>query len=365
MPRPIVAYVSGHGYGHLTRSLEVLLPLAAHTEVHLRTSDRALRLARERCAFASLAEVDLGPGVVQRGPLAVDVAATRGALNDHLTRFPTLVAREARWLREVGAGLVFADVPPLAFAAAAAAGVPSLGLSNFSWSFIYRAYEERDPWFADAARRLADAEAQCTLFLELAMGAGLAHFPRRRPIAPVARRPTRGRAAIRADLGLDEGDPRPVVVVSFGGFGGELDLRTAAAANPDLRLLVVGAAVEGVGDRLRAVIPDERCPHQDLTLAADCLLGKVGYSTVAECLAGPTPLVHVPRGEFAEEAPLVAGLARWLPQAPLAAADLFAGRWSEAVGAAITSRPPEPAPAPTGAAAAVAAALTLLERPQP
>ena len=32
------------------------------------------------------------------------------------------------------------DIPPLAFAAAAAAGVPAIALCNFTWDWIYGAY---------------------------------------------------------------------------------------------------------------------------------------------------------------------------------------------------------------------------------
>jgi hypothetical protein len=168
----IVVYLSGHGFGHYTRSeavLERLLQLAPSTELHLRSSDRALRLAEraaaagERVRFASVAEVDVGPGVAQRGPLAVDVPATRAALQQHLDRWEQTVADEAAFARAIGARLVYADVPPIAFAAAARAKLPSVALANFSWSWIYDGYADQDGWFAEAAARLRAAEAQATL----------------------------------------------------------------------------------------------------------------------------------------------------------------------------------------------------------
>src|SRR5436190_1794810 len=100
MARPtIVAYLSGHGFGHFTRSAAVLARLAARATVHVRTSERALALARGAGWAASVAEADVGPGVVQRGPLAVDVAATRAALARHLAAWPALVDEEAARLR--------------------------------------------------------------------------------------------------------------------------------------------------------------------------------------------------------------------------------------------------------------------------
>ena len=364
----LVAYVSGHGYGHFTRSEAVLARLAETAEIHVRTSAQALRLARRMPPdrmFASVTEVDVGPGVAQAGPLAVDLAATRAALQQHLDGFDALVESEARALVRLGASAVFADVPPVAFAAAARAGVPSVGMSNFSWSWIYAGYETEDPWFGQAAARLARAEAEATLFLGLAMGGGLEVFPRIEPIPPVARRPVRDRAEVRSLLGLTD-EKRPVVLTSFGGFGGELDLRTALAGNPDHRFLVVSGPSDLALHNATSIDPSAGAgdagglTHPELTQAADCVIGKPGYGTVAECLFGPTPFVYVPRGAFREYPPLVEAIARYLPSAPLSLADLSAGRWSDAIARAMAARPPEVAPAANGAEVAAARIASLM-----
>jgi L-arabinokinase len=377
--RPVVAaYLSGHGYGHFTRSAAVLERLAGRARIHVRTSAQALRLARRAAWADSVEEIDVGPGVAQRGPLAVDVEATRAALQHHLDRLPSLIAAEATWLAAAGAALVFADVPPLAFAAAARARVPSVGMSNFTWSWIYEGYAHHDPWFSRAASRLRAEEALATSFLALAGGGGLDHLRAVTPIAPIARPPRLGASEVRARLGLDGGDPRPVVLASFGGFGGELDLRHAAMHNRGLRVLLVSGPRDLVEPDFRSIEPAggpaggpggepagepaDRVGHPELTAAADCLIGKPGYGTFAECLHRPTPFVHVPRGEFREAGPLVERIAAWLPSAPLAIDDLLAGRWSDAVARAMSARPPEPRPAATGmaeAAEAVAARLAI------
>jgi UDP:flavonoid glycosyltransferase YjiC (YdhE family) len=359
MSRPvIIAYITGHGYGHFTRAAAVLERVAERAVVHLRTNGRALALSGRARWAASVTEVDVGPGVAQRGPLTVDLERTRVELEAHLAAWPRLVPAEAAALRAAGAHLVVADVPPIAFAAAAQAGVPALAISNFTWSWIYEGYVSHDPWFGQAAGELQRAEAQATACLALEMGGGLDVFGVQVPIPPVGRRPTRSRSVLRACLGLreeDERDSRPLVLVSFGGFGGELDIEEAAAKNRDLRLLVVSAPVERPRPELRSIEPDDEMPHQDLIAAADCVIGKLGYGTVVECLLSQTPLVHVPRGDFREEAELARAVARYLPQAVLSVEDFRAGRWSEAVARARAVRPPELPPAGDGIAAAVQA----------
>src|SRR5262249_7378027 len=156
------------------------------------------------------------------------------ALQHHVERLPVLVAEEAAWLRARSIRVAFADLPPLAFGAAAAAGVPSVGMSNFTWSWIYEGYARHHAGFARAAAVLRDPEARATAFLALAGGGGLEHVGGRRELPPVVRRPhpawtgAVGRARLRRLLGVDEGERRPLVLVSFGGFGAELALRDAA-----------------------------------------------------------------------------------------------------------------------------------------
>ena len=43
-------------------------------------------------------------------------------------------------LRELGAGLIVGDIPPLAFAVGAAAGIPSIAIGNFTWDWVYSEY---------------------------------------------------------------------------------------------------------------------------------------------------------------------------------------------------------------------------------
>jgi UDP:flavonoid glycosyltransferase YjiC (YdhE family) len=354
----LVAYLSGHGYGHFARSAAVLERLAGHVAIHLRTNERALEMARAARWAASTAEVDVGPGLVQRGPLAMDPAATRDALAAHLDAWPRTLEREAAFLREVGARVVWADVPPIAFAAAARAGVPSVGTGNFSWSWIYDGLAGADPFFAAAAARLRAAEGEATQFLALDFGGGLDVFPRRTPIAPLAPAPTMTRAAARARLPFaDADDARPIVLVSFGGFGRELQLDARTDGRHRLLVLAAPLAASLERDDLRAFHLDGTLPHADLVAAVDCVISKPGYGTVAECLRAGTPLVYVRRDEPREGPALAAAIERHLPCAALAVEDLLAWRWptiAAAVDRALRARPRLPLAVGDGPAEAAA-----------
>src|SRR5204863_7447273 len=79
---------------------------------------------------------------------------------------------EAALLRDLGANLVIADMPPLAFAAAHLAGIPSLGIGNFTWDWIYAGYPRFDELAPGVIARIGAAYALASRALRLPMHGG-------------------------------------------------------------------------------------------------------------------------------------------------------------------------------------------------
>ena len=358
----LVAYVSGHGFGHSTRTAEVLRAV--------REAAPALPLAVVTAAPESLfREAAFGPfeyrrlacdvGLVQQGALAIDEEGTIARWRAFELERPRLVESEAAWLRAAGATMVLADIPPLAFEAAAAAGVPSVGLANFSWDWIYGHLARRQAGFQEPARRAAAAYAQARLLLQLPFAGDLAAFPHREAIPMVARRQRRPRAQARRLLGFGDG---PTVLVSFGGLGlpgfdprvlgGPALARHRFVLETDEHPLP--ANVRGV---TRAGLAALGLQYLDVIGAADAVLTKPGYGIVTDCIAAGTRMIYTERGDFPEYPILVAEMAGYLPCAHVSNEDLRTGRLEEPLEAVL--RTPFPAP-PRLDGAEVAAQLLLV-----
>jgi L-arabinokinase len=351
----LVAYVSGHGYGHATRVGEVLravreqapdLPLAVVTAA-------PERLFRDAVpgpfAFRSL-ECDVG--LAQKGPLVIDEEATARRWREFAADRAARAADEARWLRGLGARVVLGDVPPLAFEAAAEAHVPAVGLANFSWDWIYRHLAPRQPALREAADAAAAAYRTAALLLELPFAGDLSAFPRREAIPLVARRPRMSRVDARRRLGLPE--TGACVLVSFGGLGMPAVTPGALADLAPVRFLIDApegswppnvVAVDAAGRDARGM------GYQDLVRAADVVVTKPGYGIVSDAIAAGTRIVYTERGDFPEYPILVAEMPRYLPCAPLGNDDFLAGRWRAAIESVLV-RPVPPAPDLRGAEAA-------------
>ncbi|HET9553948.1 MAG TPA: hypothetical protein VFP50_13345 [Anaeromyxobacteraceae bacterium] len=351
----LAAYVSGHGFGHLTRLCEVL------REVRARAPGLPMALTgAAEPAQAALAARALGPGVelrpvacdaglAQRDALVIDEAGSAARCLELERTWEARLETEAAFLRARGARLVLADVPPLAFAAAARAGVPSIALANFGWDDVYRHLAARQPSLAASAERAAAAYATAARCLELPFATGLEAFRRRTPVGLVARRPRVAREEARRRLGLEG---RPAVLLSFGGVGLPGLDRARLAGLEGLRLLWPD---ELSGARLDALGLD----YPDVVGAADAVVTKPGYGIVSDAVAAGTPLVYTERGDFPEYEALVREMVRLVPCAHVSNADLLAGRL-EAPLRAVLSQPRPPPPEIGGAGRAAALVLEAL-----
>jgi len=351
----IAAYVSGHGFGHCVRTAAVL--------GEVRALDPSLPIAVVTAGPEGVFRQAVGPflqfraetmdvGLVQQGALVIDTAKTADACDAFARSLPARVEREAAWLRDVKARLVLGDVPPLAFLAAARAGIPAIAVTNFSWDWIYGHLARHETRLAAPAEAARAAYATAHLLLELPFAGDLSAFPRRQVIPLVARRPPVTREEARRRLGLG---PEPAALLSFGGLGlPGLDFQVLAGvrgfqflseptgSSPPANLRVLSRedlAARGL-DYLGAIA------------AADVVITKPGYGIVSDAMACRTRMVYTERGDFPEYPILVSEMVRWLPAEYVSNADLLGGRVGPAL-AAVLARPfPDPPPMDGAAVAA-------------
>jgi hypothetical protein len=364
----LAVYVSGHGFGHSTRTAEVLRVLRAREpDLPITVSTTAPRYLFDGVIAPPLAVrgVEGDVGLAQKDALAIDERGTVEAWRVFTADWDARVRREAQWLRDAGARLVLGDIPPLAFAAAAEAGVSALALGNFSWDWIYRHLARRVPALEAAAEWAAEAYRHAELLLRLPFAGDLSVFARIRDLPLVARRPRLARADARARMRLG---PRPVVLLSFGGIGlpgldasgyGRLDA---------YEFLLTGAAPAGrLAGNTRIVTADALAEagleYPDLVAAADVVVTKPGYGIVSDCIGARTRLVYTDRGDFPEYPVLVAGMGQYLPAAFASNDEVRRGRLGEAL-ATVLAQPFPEAPPIHGAEVAAGELLERLHGPR-
>jgi hypothetical protein len=330
----LVAYVTGHGYGHATRTAEVLRQvrgLSPGTALTVVTTAPERLFRRAIDGEISLRPVACDVGVVQKDALAIDEPGTVERWKAFAAGWPARVAEEAAWLRRAGAQIVLGDVPPLAFAAAHEAGVPAFALANFSWDRVYAHLAARNPALRKAAEQAAEAYGRSRLLLELPFTCEMPAFPRRERIPLVARRPRVERPLARRRLGLRE---RPAVLVSFGGLGLPPLSARRLGGLADFDFLVSEPMTDPPA-HVRALpadrLDDLALGYEDLVGAVDVVVTKPGYGIVSEAIAARTRLVYTERGDFPEYPVLLREMGEYLPAVHVSNDDLRAGRWRPAL----------------------------------
>jgi L-arabinokinase len=354
----VVFYVTGHGFGHAVRQIAIVNAVVQRVPdvpVVVRTSVAPWLFARSVRASVRLEPGVVDTGAIQRGSLDVDIPATLEAARAFYDGADAWIAREAGWLAGAGARLVIADIPPLPIAAARRAGIPAIGISNFTWDWIYEDYDarRRAPGLVEAIETWYAAADEGW---RLPMHGGFPSFATLRDLPLVARVARQPREAVRAALGLPP--HRPLVLVSLGGYGARgIDLHAAAASLRGLAEVVAtsydaftpGAGVHRV-DETRMY--GQRIRYEDLVGAVDIVASKPGYGIISECAANGTALLYTDRGRFCEYDVLVREMPRLLASAFIAQDDLLAGRWRDAVSALLATGARPPAPAEGAAVAA-------------
>lgn len=356
----IVFYVSGHGFGHTSRTIAVIhavlharpdADIVVKTAAPLRLFERTLR---GRC---ELVELQCDAGMVQIDSLNVDTAESIRQAVEFQTRLPELAAAEAAYLRDTAARVAVGDIPPLAFAAADSAGIPSIAIGNFTWDWIYEGYCDESA--AELARDIRRIYQKATTAVRLPMAGGFEGLGSiTRDIPFIARHSRRTQDDVRRALGLPpRAQGKPLVLMSFGGYG-VAGLNTSAVAG----LKDYTIATTDLLARDHAITPapgllyiseqqiyDNGLRYEDLVRGADVVVTKPGYGIISEAIANHAALLYTSRGHFVEYDVLVKELPRYLRAEFIEREDLLSGNWSAALQKLLQQSTPRERPALNGA----------------
>jgi hypothetical protein len=310
----IVFYISGHGFGHASRSIELInAAIARNPRLRVVVRSQVAPWLFERTAHSSvrLSSIEIDTGVVQIDSLRLDADATITRAAEFMRTFDARVKDEVDLLRLLGATLVVADLPPLGIAAARAAGLPAIAYGNFTWDWIYANYPGADELVA----QIGEIYSHTNVALRLPMWGGFETMKDVRDLPFVARHSRRDADDTRRALGLPS--DQPVVLVSFGGYG------VKDAVKPRIR----GYHVLWPGDVDEAAMYEAGYRYEDLVRAVDVVVTKPGYGIISECIANDTAMLYTSRGDFREYPVLVEAMPRYLRCEFIDHEPLFSGDW--------------------------------------
>ncbi len=359
VPLRIACFLTPHGFGHSSRTCAILEAWREQRqEQGLSELRPELFTTVPRWFFEDALPFAFGyhqeacdVGLVQRDALTEDPAATVERLSELLPLRPERVRRLAAQVAELGCSAVLCDIAPLGLAIAQQAGLPSVLIENFTWDWIYRAYLDVEPRLGPYADQLEDIFGQADLHFQATPCCTPGASSKAIQVPPISRACRQDRATVRARLQVDTDSP--LLLVTMGGIQWHYQDLDALCAS-GFTLVVPGTSDQPVRrPGLRRLPHRSGFFHPDLVNACDAVVGKLGYSTLAEVHQAGRPLGYVPRERFPESA-VLAGFARQhLRGVEIPQASFLDGSWTRYL-PELLERSSVPPPVQSGAQIAAA-----------
>jgi len=332
----IAYFISPHGFGHAARAaalIEALADAAPALSFDIFTTVPEWFFKDSLSAPFRYHRLKTDVGFVQTSPLHEDLAATLSALDGFLPFDPGATSDLADTITNLGCRLVICDIAPLGIAVAKKAALPSVLVENFTWDWLYAGYPRLNGRFQRHIDYLGKVFSNADVHIQTdpicrKTGADLS-------VPPMSRKPRESPGDVRKTLSI--GDGRKMVVVTMGGIQERYGFLERLKTRPEVRFVIPGGAdKKRIEDNL--LLPPQRSGvyHPDLINACDALVGKAGYSTIAEAFQAGVPFGYVPRPGFPEMPGLVAFIERQMPSMAIAPEDFEAGEWVSRIDALLS-----------------------------
>jgi hypothetical protein len=133
---------------------------------------------------------------------------------------------------------------------------------------------------------------------------------------------------IRKELGVPHGTK--LVMITMGGIPEQYAFLEQLRDKGGIHFLILISSIGGqkrIRDNLTLLPHRSAYYHPDLVNASDAVIGKVGYSTLAEIYYAGVPFGYVARKKFRESRPLVSFIKTQMNGLPISEHDFYSGKW--------------------------------------
>ena len=339
--QPKVAYyITAHGYGHGTRSCDILTALhsaAPDLQIIVKT-DLPLAFMQSRLPSPiNIIPSAFDVGLIQKDSIQIDLEASIEAVECLYAHECCLIAGEMEFIDRENIGVVVADIPAIPLETAKRAGVPAIATGNFGWDWIYSDFVKFDPRWQRYVDSFRNAYQQTDLLLRQPFAEPMAAFPNQIDLPLLAEPGTDCREMIAEHSGADPG--KKWVLLSFT----SLNLDIHALENLSHLRRCELFSVEPLEWPDSAIKCLKRSPlgFANILASMDVVITKPGFGIVSECIANNKPIIYSERDNFLEYPVLVEGIEKYCRHAFIPGTELYAGGLGRAL------QEIEDAPAPT------------------
>lgn len=299
--RHIAYFISPHGYGHAARAaaiMEAACMIDHRLRFEIFTQVPRWFFQQSLTKAFGYHHVLTDIGLVQTTPLVVNLPETLRRLDGFLPFDEQLIESLAQRLVELRCSAVVCDIAPLGIRVAERARLASVLIENFTWDWIYEEYFDEDPRIVRHADYLREAFKAAQYHVQTE--------PVSVPVRsadlvspPVSRAPRVPAPLVRQRLGIPENAKS--VLITMGGIQIEHTfLHLLERERETFFVIPGGSPAQEIRGNLVLLPHASDFYHPDLVNASDAVVGKLGYSTVAEAFHAGVPFCYVTRPGFRE-----------------------------------------------------------------
>ena len=324
----IAYFVSPHGFGHAARAAAVMQAVCEiddAVQFDIFTTVPSWFFKDSLSASFSYYKLLTDIGLVQQTAFQADLNATLHSLAGFLPFQTPLIENIVATVGRLGCVLIICDISPLGIPVAKQAGIPSLLVENFTWDWIYEQYVDT------ASRFNAHIEYLKNLF------AGADYHIQAEPVckpepvdlitAPVSRKTRHSSEGVRKQLGLPA--TSKMVLITTGGIQQPYGFMDKLKKMHRINFIIPGVGFKTARQDNLIILPQRSdYYHPDLVNASDAVIGKVGYSTLAEVYHAGVPFGYAVRSNFRESASMAAFIEREMNGIFLDESEFYTGKWT-------------------------------------
>lgn len=295
--------MSDHGFGHIARNIPIIVSVVKNydTFVYVVCGERHIEFAKQnletmltteqykRVAFRG-DHTDIGL-ICKDGTLDVCTDALTKATEKFLAVLPEKAEREIKWMEENKIDAVLCDMPVWSIEACEMAQIPLLYVGNFTWTELYREFLPERIWqtYAGCYGNIRHA------MLYALHNNEMFEFLKNSEISY-----TSITARVFDEKAVSEIKTKhthPIVFVALGMSAQFKELVDVSGVPYDF---YTTEGVPLIGNNVQ-VIPCTTINTQDYVAAADYVISKAGWGTVAECLLAKKPMALFSRDSVLED----------------------------------------------------------------
>ena len=290
----IFYFVSGHGFGHISRSFEIIKELLKNDiQIFLFTSRLDfLKNFTHPNLFLYSAITDIG--MIQTSSIDMDLSATKTAILNFELNKNKLIEYLSSIIKLHNPNYIVSDISSFPFLLAKRFNIPSIFIGNFTWDFIYKNYSNIDPFFEEYSEKLSEEYGLCDRGYVLPFNCPITSVPNLKKIGLVGRKPTHTKESARKLLNFK--DNYHYLLLSFGAYG--LDSNKFNFKNLDENIFLVVSGLDNFNGK--NVVHFNDIYYPDLLIACDAVLTKPGYGILSEAYNTNCPIIYTDRGDFIE-----------------------------------------------------------------